>query len=137
MSRLINKSLLLGIISGIIVGFGGGLLASKYLIEYLPNNIVKEGKEDNSDKLTWSHPELINFLKNNGLAFTAENTTDGSLKGIPMYFLFEDGRRVFVRLQQTTQDAKDYAGNKGLEAFSWNRFYFTGPPDLLTKISKV
>lgn len=53
-----------------------------------------------------------------------------------MLFEFEDGT-VYVQLRKTAQEAKDEAGTRSDQAFSWGRFYFAGSENQLARIKKV
>lgn len=95
------------------------------------------GPAAQNEGVKWSHSELISHLKKKGLTFTATETPEGFFWGPAMYFDFGSEGKVYVQVRKTEQEAKDAAGPKGEEAFSWGRFYFEGEPKLLAKVKQT
>jgi hypothetical protein len=74
---------------------------------------------------TWTHAELVAYLKSRGVAVTrTEPTHEGAHEGPAVDFWSPDDERLYVQKRATAADARDQAGAGGAGSFSWGRFLF-------------
>jgi hypothetical protein len=97
----------------------------------------------NNEGLKWTHNDLFNYLKKQGLIFEIiENDNDinqAYLNHPSMNINFNnylDGD-VIVRIDNDAQQAKDAAGINSNNSISWGRFYIHGNPELLSFIQSA
>jgi hypothetical protein len=101
---------------------------------------------------SWTHQDLINHLRSNGLKFGARPYSTGGLLGGPSMFFFRPGKEweaktlpltdflgswdgiVLVELMKSNDVAREKAGVMGTGGFAWGRFLFRGDPAFLSEI---
>ena len=101
------------------------MLALAVLIYLLGRTVLTE---------EWSHPEMIQYLRDRGLKFSVSDTHPRGAEGPAMNFELDDGGRVFVQMRKTPKLAEAAAAANQDKAFAWRRFYFEGDPRELAKI---
>lgn len=102
---------------------------------------------------SWTHAEVLEYLKENGLKYRTGKTgrlgfhgpglflvVDGSPLGDDQAIrkAFDDGSPevVFCQIRKTPQDARDYAGTRGGHAFATGRFVFEGEKAHLARLNE-
>lgn len=83
---------------------------------------------------SWTHKELLAHLKAKGLEFREGRSGTGDREERPFVYIFWDGGKVRINLEESPQIARDKAGVEPEISIAWGRFFMTGTKESLAKV---
>jgi hypothetical protein len=134
------------------------LIAAAAVIGLVAVILLAIGSRKGPPGETWTHKELLSYLRAKGLRIYALPTNHGSSHGPAMFFTRRLDRlavddppiveydfvkaqlirdTVYVQRRKSAQDAKERSGADAVKGFSWGRFYFYGDDKLINRIKRV